>query len=501
MQAKHKNICLVFLTGIFSFASAIAQTYTHPTAGIDGTYVGSCMVNTSTGNYYDNGGAASNYSSNIGSSFAGSKNGIYRVFCPSLAYNCVSVTFNSFDLESHATCNLDFLTIGNGATQNSTLISIPGVTLGSGRICGTPTVPFTATSTDGSGCLSFRFFSNNSNTYAGWSATISNVACAGGPTGTDNSDCIYATPICSDVAVAASDVGPGLVSESCSGCTAGGENYSTWYTFTMATGGNIGLTIDPVTNSDDYDFALYGPGATCGALGTPIRCSYAATTGDTGFKSTAIDVSETVTGNGWVATLDVLAGETYYLMVNHWSPPLTGYTLDWSLTLGATFDCTLLPLTLTSFDAELIENKSVALSWETATEFNNDYFLIERSTDGIQYTSIGTVKGKQYSEEPTNYYMVDFLPYSGTNYYRLSQVDLNGNSKILKTTSVNVDLNSSYGIIEVYDISGHLIAKELVYRHQIDFLMSSLQLVPGIYTYNYVQQNGYRQTDKLAITR
>ena len=132
MQAKHKNICLVFLTGIFSFASAIAQTYTHPTAGIDGTYVGSCMVNTSTGNYYDNGGAASNYSSNIGSSFAGSKNGIYRVFCPSLAYNCVSVTFNSFDLESHATCNLDFLTIGNGATQNSTLISIPGVTLGSG---------------------------------------------------------------------------------------------------------------------------------------------------------------------------------------------------------------------------------------------------------------------------------------------------------------------------------------------------------------------------------
>ena len=127
--------------------------------------------------------------------------------------------------------------------------------------------------------------------------------------------------------------------------------------------------------------------------------------------------------------------------------------------------------------------------------------MIERSTDGIQYTSIGTVKGKQYSEEPTNYYMVDFLPYSGTNYYRLSQVDLNGNSKILKTTSVNVDLNSSYGIIEVYDISGHLIAKELVYRHQIDFLMSSLQLVPGIYTYNYVQQNGYRQTDKLAITR
>ena len=71
--------------------------------------------------------------------------------------------------------------------------------------------------------------------------------------------------------------------------------------------------------------------------------------------------------------------------------------------------------------------------------------------------------------------MVDFLPYSGTNYYSLSQVDLNGNSKILKTTLVNVDLNSSYGIIEVYDISGHLIAKELVYRHQIEFLMSSLQ--------------------------
>lgn len=476
-----------------------AQTYTHPTSGLDGTYVGSCMVNTATGTYYDDGGAASNYSNSVGTSVFGSKNGIYRVFCPSTAYNCVSVTFNSFDLESDGSCNKDFLTIGNGSTQNSTLLSIPGVTLGSGRICGSPTVPFTATSTDGSGCLSFRFYSNNSTNMAGWSATINNVSCVGGPSGTDNSDCLYATPVCSDVAVAASDVGPGLTSESCSGCTAGGENYSTWYTFKMATGGNIALTIDPVTNSDDYDFALYGPGVTCGSLGTPIRCSYAATTGDTGMKTTAADFSETVSGNGWVATLNVLAGETYYLMVNHWSPPLTGYTLDWSLTLGATFDCSLLPITLTNFYADVIENNTIALNWETASEFGNDYFLIERSTDGINYTAFGKVDGKQYSSAPTNYYMVDLNPFSGTNYYRLSMVDFNGESTVLKTTSANVDLNSGFGVIEVFNISGQLIARELIYRHQIDMLMDSLNLNTGVYTYKYVQTNGFTITDKLAI--
>lgn len=491
----------VFLLLIFAdFASiVIAQSYTHPTVGLDGTYVGSCMVNTSSGTYYDNGGAVSNYSNNIGTAFLGSKNGIYRVFCPSIALNCVSVTFNSFSVETDPTCNKDFLTIGNGSTQNSTLISIPGVTLGSGRICGTPAVPFTATSTDGSGCLSFRFYSNNATTMDGWSATISNVACAGGPSGTDNSDCNYATPICSDVAVVASDVGPGLVSEACTGCTAGGETYSTWYTFTMATGGNIALTIDPVTNSDDYDFAIYGPDVSCAGLGLPVRCSYAATTGDTGLKSTAADFSETVTGNGWVATLNVLAGETYYLMVNHWSPPLTGYTLDWALTLGATFDCTLLPITLTSFDAEIIDNNTVALQWETASEFGNDYFLIERSSNGIDYQHFGTVDGKEYSDVSTGYYMVDLNPSPGTNYYRLSQVDLNGDVSLLKTTSVNVDLNDAYGIIEIYNISGQLIAKEYIYRNQIDMIFDMLQLNNGIYTYKFVQQNGYVYTDKLAI--
>jgi hypothetical protein len=45
--------------------------------------------------------------------------------------------------------------------------------------------------------------------------------------------------------------------------------------------------IDPLVNTQDYDFALYGPNVTCTSLGTPLRCSYAAVTGNTGLNASS----------------------------------------------------------------------------------------------------------------------------------------------------------------------------------------------------------------------
>ncbi|MBI3237248.1 MAG: hypothetical protein HYZ43_00120, partial [Flavobacteriia bacterium] len=73
------RILLLFFVSV-SFG-VFAQTYTHPTTGINSTYAGACMVNTCSGTYYDNGGAGGNYSANI--------NAIYRTFCPSTAGMCV----------------------------------------------------------------------------------------------------------------------------------------------------------------------------------------------------------------------------------------------------------------------------------------------------------------------------------------------------------------------------------------------------------------------------
>jgi gliding motility-associated-like protein len=301
---------------LYSATQLNAQTYLHPTVGQQNTYTGTCMVNTNSGTYYDNGGPAGNYSPNI--------NGILRTFCPSTPGTAVRVTFTSFSMNDNwAGCGgpsncCDWLIICNGPTQNSPVIWQ-----------GCLSSPGTVTSTHPSGCLTFRFVSDNTVQLAGWSATISNVPMAGGPTGLTNADCINATGICNNgFSFSGLSTGPGLQSDGCTGCVTS-ENFSNWYEFTINTSGTLGFTLNPNSGTHDYDFALY-LASSCGSLGSPVRCSYAATTGATGMANWPADVSEDVYGDGWVQWLNVTAGQHYYLLINEWSPNNGSFTLNWS---------------------------------------------------------------------------------------------------------------------------------------------------------------------------
>lgn len=84
-----------------------------------------------------------------------------------------------------------------------------------------------------------------------------------------------------------------------------------------------------------------------------------------------------------------------------------------------------LPIELLTFTSRAAEN-AIALTFSTATETNNDYFSIERSANGFQYTEIGRVNGAGTSYEPQNYSFTDERPLPGKNYYRLRQVDFDG---------------------------------------------------------------------------
>jgi hypothetical protein len=404
-----KNILLIL---IFLPSFIWSQTYLHGTTGIQGERVTHCLVSTCGGTYLDNGGSAGNYSNNI-------TGGLYRVFCPSTVGSCVRARFTSFRTES----GFDYLTIGNGATQNSPVFTTVPATVPNGRISGAPVVPFTFTANNPSGCLTFRFTSDGSINDIGWSATLSCVPCAtagNGPNLTDNNDCSRATNICSDITFNANARGPGLVAEGCTGasCPAGGENHSNWYRFTVLTSGTLTFTIDPQTNTDDYDFSIWGPNTTCGTLGTPIRCTDSGNTGNTGLNTTAVDNIESVTGDGFLSQMNVLAGETYIMVVDEWlSNTGNGYQLLFGGT--ARLDCGLLPIELLYFGAEYQnESKEALITWGANSDYESEFFVVEKSLDGVEFDSIGITSAGGTGR--FDYSFVDPNPeYNGFTYYRL----------------------------------------------------------------------------------
>ena len=88
-----------------------------------------------------------------------------------------------------------------------------------------------------------------------------------------------------------------------------------------------------------------------------------------------------------------------------------------------------LPVELVSFNA-LSKSCKVTLNWATASELDNSHFEIERSADGYQFERIGQVRGHGTTNVSHAYDYVDAQPFD-QNYYRLVQVDYNGD----RTTS------------------------------------------------------------------
>ncbi|RLD59051.1 MAG: hypothetical protein DRJ01_11810, partial [Bacteroidetes bacterium] len=95
-----------------------------------------------------------------------------------------------------------------------------------------------------------------------------------------------------------------------------------------------------------------------------------------------------------------------------------------------------LPIELFSFKAERVSSQ-VVLRWETASEYNNDYFTIERSTNAIDFNPIEKVEGAGNSNNILNYEVTDINPFSGTSYYRLKQTDFDGKYSYSYIVSVN----------------------------------------------------------------
>ena len=177
-----------------------------------------------------------------------------------------------------------------------------------------------------------------------------------------------------------------------------------------------------------------------------------------------------------------------------------------------------LPVTFTDFSGETAGGVNI-LRWGTATELNNDRFVLERSADGETFQTIGEVVGAGTKVTPSSYSFSDKNPMTGKNYYRLKQVDFDKASAyhprvvLLNveegTTPMSVSLypnpttsglfhvrisngNGSAAVVRVSDLSGRIIRTAMYADAKsgsdLEVLLGN-EAVSGTYLVEIVQGN------------
>ena len=144
----------------------------------------------------------------------------------------------------------------------------------------------------------------------------------------------------------------------------------------------------------------------------------------------------------------------------------------------------IVPVDLINYDARLLDNGSVKISWQTSSEKNNHYFSIEKSNDGRQFSEIGKVSGRGTTNFQSDYSFSDFNPSHGVNFYRLVQYDIDGKKKVEAIKIVHVErtgtirimpnpINSSFTInigremtrsmdYSIIDVSGRIVTSGIL---------------------------------------
>jgi hypothetical protein len=160
-----------------------------------------------------------------------------------------------------------------------------------------------------------------------------------------------------------------------------------------------------------------------------------------------------------------------------------------------------LPIRLVGFNAKNINNDHVLVSWTTTMEHLVDHFEVERSVDNSHFEMVAKVTAVGESEISHNYSAVDNNPVDGVSYYRLKELDKNGNFYYSPIVSVKFDqkegleiypnpagsytsINSrKYPIVEVklYDVTGKLLQTIHAPSGQTTYRLNTTELTQGVY--------------------
>lgn len=253
------------------------------------------------------------------------------------------------------------------------------------------------------------------------------------PVPSSGQDCSSAVPVCNSSPFSGNSSGPGVseLNITNSGCL-GVENNSSWYTFTAQTSGTVNFSIVPQNGNDDYDFAVWGPNSACPPNSAPVRCNFAAYPRGfgcgTNVNATGLDPTGTLTSVGacdnepFASPLNVIAGETYILLIDGFTPAAQPFDLNWSGT--ASLDCGPLnaeDLLLGAGERE----EGILLQWESAGYDRLVSLELQKMNAAEQWETIyqETTMPNEVSAEG-DYLDQDVA--SGSFTYRLQVQDLDG---------------------------------------------------------------------------
>jgi hypothetical protein len=167
-----------------------------------------------------------------------------------------------------------------------------------------------------------------------------------------------------------------------------------------------------------------------------------------------------------------------------------------------------LPVGLLDFNAVAQNNNSVLLTWQTASEQDSRYFVIQRSRDGSQFDSIGVMAAAGNSNALLNYSFTDPSPFPGYNDYRLALINLDGTQQLSGIKRVyigqpdkivvfpnpakdNLTIENPSGLggkVMLYDAGGRAVLKQMLTGYGSTLFTGGL--AAGVYHLVIVQQDG-----------
>ena len=127
---------------------------------------------------------------------------------------------------------------------------------------------------------------------------------------------------------------------------------------------------------------------------------------------------------------------------------ITGETQGFSIFNGGKNNGEALPVELVSFNG-FCNGSDIEINWQTASEYNSSHFDLEYSRDGLYWSVLGTIESSVMSTELKDYFFIHENAPSDMNYYRLSQVDIDGTIKQYNPISISCTETNS-GKLSIY---------------------------------------------------